>query len=79
MNSEQLEHFEQFWRAYPRKVGKGAARKFYERALRIATAEEIITGLRSQLGYYATREQQFIPTQPLGSIKNDGAMSRKSP
>ena len=61
MTKEQLDQFEAFWRTYPRRVGKGAARTKFERALKLATFEEIMAGLRRQLSYYATREQQFIP------------------
>jgi hypothetical protein len=61
MNATQMDQFEQFWRAYPRRIGKGAARKAFEKALKLATVEEIMTGLSRQLSYYASREQQFIP------------------
>ena len=36
--------FDEFWSVYPRKVGKQDALKAFERALRLATAEEIVTG-----------------------------------
>jgi hypothetical protein len=35
-----------FWEIYPRKVGKGAARKAYRNALRRAVPEEILAGAR---------------------------------
>jgi hypothetical protein len=35
-----------FWGVYPRKVGKGAARKAYRNALRRASPEEILAGVR---------------------------------
>jgi hypothetical protein len=38
--------FEEFWRVFPRKVGKGAARKCWRNALKRATAEEIIAGAK---------------------------------
>lgn len=56
-----VEQFEQFWRTYPRRIGKGAARKSFEKAMKLATFEEIMAGLQRQLAYYASREQQFIP------------------
>lgn len=39
--------FTEFWKSYPRKVGKLAARRAYERARRIerATHTEILTGV----------------------------------
>lgn len=36
--------FDAFWQAYPRKVGKGEARKAYRNALKRATAEQILAG-----------------------------------
>jgi hypothetical protein len=36
--------FDDFWEKYPRKVGKQAALKAFVRALRVASAETIITG-----------------------------------
>lgn len=41
------EKFEEFWKRYPRRVGKGAARKAYAKALKVATHEEIMAGLRT--------------------------------
>jgi len=38
--------FEDFWIAYPRKVGKQAAMKAYARAIRTAKPDEIIAGAR---------------------------------
>jgi hypothetical protein len=38
--------FEEFWNAYPRKVGKQAALKAFEKALRNAKVQEIIAGAR---------------------------------
>lgn len=61
MNATQMDQFEQFWKAYPRRIGKGAARKSFEKSLKLATFEEIMTGLSRQISYYASREQQFIP------------------
>lgn len=61
MNQQQIQQFEQFWAAYPRRIGKGAARRSFERALRLATFEDIMTGLNRQSQYYASKEAQFIP------------------
>jgi hypothetical protein len=38
--------FEDFWSIYPRKVGKGEAKKAFRNALKRATAEEIIAGAK---------------------------------
>lgn len=40
-----MSEFDGFWKAYPRKVGKLAAMKAYQRARTIATAEEIAAGV----------------------------------
>jgi hypothetical protein len=37
--------FEEFWQRFPRHVGKFAARKAYEKARRIASAQEILDGI----------------------------------
>jgi hypothetical protein len=39
--------FEGFWEVYPRKVGKGAARKAYRNALKRASHVEILVGAKS--------------------------------
>jgi hypothetical protein len=38
--------FEEFWGVYPRKVGKGAARKAYRQALKRASHAEILAGAK---------------------------------
>lgn len=40
--------FEDWWRQYPRKVGKGAAAQAYAKALKIATAEQLLASLNRQ-------------------------------
>lgn len=42
-----LTEFEEFWQHYPRRVGKFAAMKAYEKARRHASAGEILAGVRS--------------------------------
>ena len=37
--------FEVFWQHYPRRVGKLAAAKAYEKARRLASAEDIVAGI----------------------------------
>jgi len=45
-----LEHptFAAFWEAYPRKVGKGAARKAYAAAIRRGTPEQLLAAVKAQ-------------------------------
>jgi hypothetical protein len=55
------DQFESFWTTYPRRIGKGAARKSFEKALKLESFDGIMSGLRRQLAYYSSKEQQFIP------------------
>lgn len=43
--------FEAFWQLYPRKVGKGAARRKYAAALKLADAETIMRGLEAYVAH----------------------------
>lgn len=49
---------EEFWAGYPRKIGKGQARKAWTAATKKATVEEIMAGLKA---YKFSTEQEFIP------------------
>lgn len=42
-----LTEFEMFWAQYPKKVGKLAAQKAYAHARRLASAEDILTGIEA--------------------------------
>ena len=53
--------FETFWSAYPRKVGKAAARKAWNSATKKNSAENITAGLRAQLPLLLASEEQFQP------------------
>lgn len=53
--------FDEFWSAYPRKVGKGAARKKYALALKKTTHDEIMFGLSQQRASMEAKETKFIP------------------
>lgn len=50
--------FELFWRDYPRKIGKGAARTAFQKAIKKADPEVILKTLR---GYTFPTDMQFIP------------------
>lgn len=45
-SSNETSSFDAFWKIYPRKVGKQAAQKAFLKALKAATAEEILTGAK---------------------------------
>jgi allantoicase len=51
--------FEEFWHAYPRKVGKLAALKAYRKARTMASADEILTGVQSYVEHLP-EDPQFI-------------------
>ena len=53
--------FEAFWLAYPRKVGKTAARKAWKSAVRVNSATFIAAGLQAQLPKLLTSEERFRP------------------
>lgn len=55
--------FDEFWDAYPRKVGKPNALKAWTRATRDRKADPaaILEGLARWARYWATREAQFTP------------------
>jgi uncharacterized protein YdaU (DUF1376 family) len=52
--------FNEFWKIYPRKTSKGAARTAWERAVRKVTAGEIIGALRDRLAHFPD-EARFVP------------------
>ncbi len=56
-----MDDFDDFWQAYPRKVGKAAARKAFAKALKVATVDEIAFGLSGQVSALSAKEKQFIP------------------
>lgn len=60
-NAALSTEFDAFWKSYPRKVGKDAARKAYAKAAKSATSEEILTGVENLRVEVAGKEQQFIP------------------
>ena len=62
-DGQMTEGFEEFWRAYPRKVGKGAARKAYLKVmeLRLATHDVVISAVLRYIPLWATKKPRFIP------------------
>ena len=54
------QEFAEAWNLYPRKVGKLAADKAYKKARRLASAEQILDGIRQYLGHLP-EDLQFIP------------------
>jgi hypothetical protein len=55
------ETFARFWELYPRKVSKVKARKTWDTALRMASADHILAGLERLLPSLKAREPQYVP------------------
>jgi hypothetical protein len=53
--------FEEFWLVYPRKVGKGAARKSWDRAVKAGTDTAVIIAAAIHLARQPGREDRFTP------------------
>lgn len=57
-----MNNFDEFWKLYPRKIGKGAARKSYLRAIKICKHEDIIAGVQRFVDADPQRgDMQFCP------------------
>lgn len=52
--------FEDFWREYPRKEGKPASLKAFQKALKIITAEELIEAAKNYALLTRNTEKRFI-------------------
>jgi hypothetical protein len=55
------DEFAAFWERYPRKVGKGHARKAYAKALRQVSHDGIMYGLSVQITGMTAKDKQYIP------------------
>lgn len=55
------DRWERFWSTYPKKVGKQAARKAWDRARKRRPAEQIQAALDAHLPAWSTMDVQFIP------------------
>lgn len=54
------EEFATFWRMYPRKEAKGAARKAFAKAITLASFEDIMAGLERQVPILLGKDPQYI-------------------
>lgn len=71
---KRADEFAEFWTAYPRHVGKDAARKAHTKARTRATQAEIMLGLSRQVDVWPDRKSdraQFIP-YPATWLNNGG-------
>lgn len=57
---EFIDQFEAFWTIYPRKVGKGQARKAYATALKKTPHQDILAGVRRYAEAVKETETEFI-------------------
>lgn len=53
--------FVTFWAQYPRKVGKIAGRKAFDKAMKLTTLEQILSGIELLKRETAGKELEFIP------------------
>ena len=62
-NAVVEEYFDTFWREYPRKTGKGAARKSFEKAMKKTDLKTILDAVKAQKQSSQWRKDggQFIP------------------
>lgn len=63
--------FEEFWKTYPRRVGKRTAFKAWERAIKRAGEEEILFGAQALARDPNLPQEQFIP-HPTTWLNRDG-------
>ena len=61
VDPETIAAFEEWWQAYPRKVGKPIARKAYGAALRKASAGELLTAARAFAAARAGEDPTYTP------------------
>ena len=63
LSSAHADAFEQWWKRYPRKVGKGQARKAYASALKKVSADELAEAAEAFAGrvHRSGTEDRFIP------------------
>ena len=59
ITKDSIVGFEKFWLACPRRVGKEAARKAYEKARKLASDEELLTGIRRYAATRAGQDEQY--------------------
>lgn len=59
-SSEAPQTFDTFWATFPRRVAKLDAKRAYDKALKLATATEIIAGAQRYAAATSRTEMQFI-------------------
>src|SRR5712664_3954210 len=59
--SLNTDDFEEFWQAYPRKVGKGQARKAYKLAHAKVGKTALLAGVKTFRQLALAKDKEFIP------------------
>jgi hypothetical protein len=57
---KNIDQFDEFWDAYPKKVGKGQAVKAYKSALKKTDHDTIMLGLKEYLNFIKGKDPAFI-------------------
>jgi len=60
LSNTSKNQFDDFWQQYPRRVGKGSARKQFEKALKLVPFDELMAGL-VRLNANLPSDPKFIP------------------
>ena len=55
------DHFNEFWKLYPRKIGKSVCSKKYKIALKKVKHEELITSLKDHVTGWKNTDLEYIP------------------
>jgi hypothetical protein len=76
LGAERDPGFAAFWASYPRKAGKRTAAAAYDRAVKRASAQQILDGLQQQIP--AWTDPQFIP-HPTTWLNRDGWLDDPAP
>ena len=59
ITKDSIVGFEKFWLACPRRIGKEAARKAYEKARKLASDAELLEGIRRYAATRAGQDEQY--------------------
>lgn len=70
--------FEDFYLAYPRKVGKQNAAKAFDQAVKRASVEDIANGLERLMPSWSNKDPQYIP-HPATWLNRDGWLDEPDP
>ena len=58
-DKKDIDHFEVFWKVYPRKISKGKARESYQSAIAKTSPERLLSGARRYASERSGEDQKF--------------------